>query len=43
VKAVVYFDTKADNSGDGVISVDSTALAAFKKVAAEPMFRVTLR
>jgi hypothetical protein len=45
VKAVVYFYTKADKSGDGVISVDSTAtaLAAFKKVAAEPMFRVTLR
>jgi hypothetical protein len=45
VKAVVYFDTKSDNSGDRDISIDSTktGLAAFKKLAADPMFRVTLR
>jgi hypothetical protein len=45
VKAVVYFDTKSDNSGDRDISIDSTgtALAAFKKLAGDPMFRVTLR
>jgi hypothetical protein len=45
VKAVVYFDTKSDNSGDREISIDSTAtaLGAFKKLAADPMFRVTLR
>jgi beta-mannanase len=44
VKAVVYFDTKADNEGDRDISVDSTtsALAAFKTVAADPMFDVTI-
>jgi hypothetical protein len=45
VKAVVYFDTKSDNSGDRGIGIDSTttALGAFKKLAADPMFRVTLR
>ncbi|WP_307831060.1 CBM96 family carbohydrate-binding protein [Nucisporomicrobium flavum] len=45
VKAVVYFDTKADNEGDRDISVDSTAssLAAFRKVAADPMFNVTIK
>ncbi|WP_041841521.1 CBM96 family carbohydrate-binding protein [Actinoplanes friuliensis] len=44
VKAVVYFDTASDDEGDRDISVNSTAssLAAFKKVAADPMFKVTL-
>jgi beta-mannanase len=45
VKAVVYFDTAADDEGDRNIAVNSTAssLAAFKKVAADPMFKVTLQ
>ena len=45
VKAVVYFDTAADDEGDRDISVNSTAtgLAAFRVVAADPMFKVTLR
>jgi beta-mannanase len=44
VKAIVYFDTASDNEGDRNISVDSTpaSLAAFRKVAADPMFDVTL-
>jgi glycosyl hydrolase family 26 len=44
VKAVVYFDTKSDDEGDRDISVNSTpaGLAAFKKIAADPMFNVTL-
>ncbi|MFG1610103.1 DNRLRE domain-containing protein [Actinoplanes sp. NPDC049265] len=44
VKAVVYFDTAADNEGDRNIAVNSTAgsLETFKKVAADPMFKVTL-
>ncbi|MEU7903084.1 DNRLRE domain-containing protein [Actinoplanes sp. NPDC049118] len=43
VKAVVYFDTARDDEGDRDISVNSTAssLAAFKKVAADPMFKVS--
>ena len=44
VKAVVYFDTAKDDEGDRNIAVDSTAdsLAAFKKVAASPIFDVEL-
>jgi beta-mannanase len=44
VKAIVYFDTASDDEGDRDISVNSTAgsLAAFKKVAADPMFRVRI-
>jgi beta-mannanase len=44
VKAVVYFDTASDNEGDRDISVNSRAssLAAFRKVAADPMFNVTV-
>jgi beta-mannanase len=44
VKAVVYFDTASDDEGDRDISVNSKAssLAAFKKVAADPMFKVTI-
>jgi hypothetical protein len=45
VKAVVYFDTASDDEGDRDISVNSTStgLAAFRAVAADPMFNVTLR
>ncbi len=45
VKAVVYFDTAADDEGDRNIAVDSTpeSLVTFKKVAADPMFDVTLK
>ena len=44
VKAIVYFDTASDDEGDRDISVNSkaTSLAAFKKVAADPMFKVTI-
>ncbi|WP_433371059.1 DNRLRE domain-containing protein [Actinoplanes sp. CA-142083] len=44
VKAVVYFDTAKDDEGDRNIAVDSTAdsLAAFKKVAASPIFDVEI-
>jgi beta-mannanase len=44
VKAVVYFDTASDDEGDRDISVNSlpSSLAAFRKVAADPMFQVTL-
>jgi beta-mannanase len=44
VKAVVYFDTASDDEGDRDISVNSRAssLAAFKKVAADPMFKVAI-
>jgi beta-mannanase len=45
VKAMVYFDTKADDEGDRDISVDSSpeALAAFRTIAASPVFNVDLR
>ncbi|MFI5840636.1 DNRLRE domain-containing protein [Catenuloplanes sp. NPDC051500] len=45
VKALVYFDTPADDAGDRNISVSSSAsaLAAFKKIAADPYFNVSLR
>jgi hypothetical protein len=44
IKAVVYFDTASDDEGDRDISVNSlpSSLAAFKKVAADPMFTVTI-
>jgi beta-mannanase len=45
VKAIVYFDTPSDNEGDRDISVNSSgsSLASFRKVAADPMFTVTVR
>ncbi len=44
IKAIVYFDTKHDDEGDRDISIDSTAtgLAAFKKLAADPIFNVKI-
>ena len=44
VKAIVYFDTAKDDEGDRNIAVNSTAdsLAAFKKIAASPIFDVEL-
>ena len=44
IKAIVYFDTKHDDEGNRDISINSTAnsLAAFKKLAANPLFNVTL-
>jgi beta-mannanase len=44
VKAIAYFDTASDDQGDRNIAVNSTAasLAAFREVAADPMFNVTL-
>jgi beta-mannanase/uncharacterized protein YraI len=45
IKAIVYFDTELDDEGDRNISVASTpaSLAAFRRLAADPMFDVTLR
>ncbi|MEV6306653.1 DNRLRE domain-containing protein [Actinoplanes sp. NPDC051861] len=44
IKAIVHFDTKADDEGNRDISIDSTpaSLAAFKKLAANPIFNVKL-
>ncbi|MEV4350700.1 DNRLRE domain-containing protein [Actinoplanes sp. NPDC049596] len=44
IKAIVYFDTAKDDEGDRDISINSTAtaLAAFKKLAADPIFKVKL-
>ena len=44
VKAIVYFDTAHDDEGDRDISINSTAssLAAFKKLAGNPIFNVRL-
>jgi beta-mannanase len=44
VKAIVHFDTKHDDTGDRDISIDSTAtgLAAFRRLAASPLFDVKL-
>jgi beta-mannanase len=44
IKAIVHFDTKADDEGDRDISIDSTktSLAAFQKLAADPIFNVKL-
>jgi beta-mannanase len=45
IKAIVYFDTRDDATGDRDISIDSSApsLAAFRKLAANPQFNVKLR
>jgi beta-mannanase len=45
IKAIVYFDTKDDATGDRDISIDSSApsRAAFRKLAANPLFNVKLR
>ncbi|GAA2854592.1 hypothetical protein Acy02nite_73950 [Actinoplanes cyaneus] len=45
IKAIVYFDTKKDLFGDRDISIDSSAssLTAFRKLAANPLFNVTVR
>jgi hypothetical protein len=44
IKAIVYFDTAHDDQGDRDISINSTAssLAAFQKLAANPIFNVRL-
>ncbi|MET8154032.1 glycosyl hydrolase, partial [Actinoplanes sp. NPDC005259] len=44
IKAIVYFDTKNDDEGNRDISIDSTKnnLAAFKKLAANPIFNVKI-
>jgi hypothetical protein len=44
IKAIVYFDTKSDDQGDRDISVDRTpaSLAAFRSLAADPLFEVDL-
>ncbi len=44
IKAIVHFDTKADDEGDRDISIDSTpaGLTSFKKLAANPIFKVKL-
>ena len=44
IKAIVYFDTAHDDQGDRDISINSTAssLAAFKTLAANPIFNVTI-
>jgi beta-mannanase len=44
IKAIVYFDTARDDDGDRNIAVDSTPAgkAAFRKLAADPIFNVTI-
>jgi hypothetical protein len=44
IKAIVYFDTAQDDEGDRDISINSTAssLAAFRTLAANPIFNVRL-
>ncbi|MFG1603356.1 DNRLRE domain-containing protein [Actinoplanes sp. NPDC049265] len=44
IKAIVHFDTEHDDEGDRDISVTSTktGLAAFRKLAADPIFNVKL-
>jgi hypothetical protein len=44
IKAIVYFDTKNDDTGNRDISINSTptALAAFRKLAADPIFNVKI-
>jgi hypothetical protein len=44
IKAIAYFDTASDDEGDRDISVNSTAggTSAFRKVAADPMFKVSI-
>jgi beta-mannanase len=45
IKAMVYFDCLADNEGDRNISIASTkaGLESFRKLAANPLFNVTIR
>jgi beta-mannanase len=45
IKAIVYFDTKRDAFGDRDISIDESpaSLAAFRKLAANPIFNVRLK
>jgi beta-mannanase len=45
IKAIVHFDTERDDEGDRNISIASTpqSLAAFQKLAANPIFNVNLR
>ena len=45
IKAIVHFDTEHDDQGDRDISITSTktGLAAFRKLAADPIFNVTLK
>ncbi len=45
IKAIVHFDTEHDDEGDRDISITSTrtGLAAFRKLAADPIFNVTLK
>jgi beta-mannanase len=45
VKAIVYFDTKQDAFGDRDISINSagSSLAAFRKLAANPIFNVKVK
>ncbi|MEV1288115.1 hypothetical protein [Micromonospora sp. NPDC049679] len=45
IMALVYFDTVRDDTGDRNISVESTpeGLAAFRRLAADPIFAVRLR
>ncbi|SDT38544.1 glycoside hydrolase family 26 protein [Actinoplanes derwentensis] len=44
IKAIVHFDTKHDDQGNRDISIDSTkaSLAAFQKLAANPIFNVKI-
>jgi hypothetical protein len=44
IKAIVYFDTKRDDEGDRDISINSSSrsLAAFRTLAANPLFDVKL-
>ncbi|HEV7965057.1 MAG TPA: DNRLRE domain-containing protein [Actinoplanes sp.] len=44
IKAIVYFDTAHDNTGDRDISINSmpSSLTAFKKLAANPIFDVRI-
>ncbi|MBO3744040.1 endoglucanase [Actinoplanes sp. NEAU-H7] len=44
IKAIVHFDTKADDQGNRDISINSTpaSLASFRKLAANPIFNVKL-
>ena len=45
IKAIVYFDTAHDDQGDRDISINNTPanLAAFKKLAASPLFTVKIQ
>lgn len=45
IKAIVYFDTERDDEGDRNISVGTTrnGLAAFRKLAADPIFNVAVK